>query len=77
MYLHAGRQDTPSSWPNAHAGWISGMPKPLKLVELGAGSVPGRGPCRLSADGRYLIASCEFSGQLVKLDVTTRALLGT
>jgi YVTN family beta-propeller protein len=49
----------------------------LKLVA----SVPV--PCRgvdhadFSADGRYLIASCEFSGQLVKLDVTTRALLGT
>ena len=26
-----------------------------------------------SADGRYLIASCEFSGQLVKVDVATRA----
>jgi YVTN family beta-propeller protein len=51
--------------------------KTLKLVE----SVPV--PCRgvdhadFSADGRYLIASCEFSGRLVKLDVTTRALLGT
>jgi YVTN family beta-propeller protein len=49
----------------------------LKLVA----SVPV--PCRgvdhadFSADGRYLIASCEFSGQLVKLDVTTRALVGT
>jgi YVTN family beta-propeller protein len=49
----------------------------LKLVA----SVPV--PCRgvdhadFSADGRYLIASCEFSGQLVKLDVTTRVVLGT
>jgi YVTN family beta-propeller protein len=51
--------------------------KTFKLVE----SVPV--PCRgvdhadFSADGRYLIASCEFSGQLVKLDVTTRKILGT
>jgi YVTN family beta-propeller protein len=51
--------------------------KTLKLVD----SVPV--PCRgvdhadFSSDGRYLIASCEFSGRLVKLDVTTRALLGT
>ena len=30
-----------------------------------------------SADGRYLIASCEFSGTLVKVDITTRALVGT
>jgi YVTN family beta-propeller protein len=51
--------------------------KTLKLVE----SVPV--PCRgvdhadFSADGNFLIASCEFSGQLVKLDVATRKLLGT
>jgi DNA-binding beta-propeller fold protein YncE len=49
----------------------------MKLVE----SVPV--PCRgvdhmdFSIDGRYLIASCEFSGQLVKVDVATRKLLGT
>jgi YVTN family beta-propeller protein len=30
-----------------------------------------------SADGRYLIASCEFSGTLVKVDIATRALVGT
>ncbi|HEY7335301.1 MAG TPA: YncE family protein [Bryobacteraceae bacterium] len=30
-----------------------------------------------SADGRYLIASCEFSGTLVKVDVTTRAVVGS
>ncbi|HEV7526880.1 MAG TPA: YncE family protein [Acidimicrobiia bacterium] len=29
-----------------------------------------------SADGRYLIASCEFSGQLVKLDVATQTVVG-
>ncbi len=40
-------------------------------------------PCRgvdhmdFTADGRYLIASCEFSGDLVKLDVATRAVVGT
>src|SRR5262249_42316615 len=30
-----------------------------------------------SADGRYLIASCEFSGQLVKVDVRRERVLGT
>ncbi|HEY6342189.1 MAG TPA: YncE family protein [Bryobacteraceae bacterium] len=30
-----------------------------------------------SADGRYLIASCEFSGTLVKVDIATRTLVGT
>jgi len=40
-------------------------------------------PCRgvdhmdFTADGRQLIASCEFSGELVKVDVTTRQVIGT
>ena len=40
-------------------------------------------PCRgvdhmdFSANGRYLIASCEFSGEMVKVDVATHKLLGT
>jgi YVTN family beta-propeller protein len=40
-------------------------------------------PCRgvdhmdFSANGRYLIASCEFAGQVVKLDVATQTVLGT
>ena len=39
-------------------------------------------PCRgvdhmdFSADGRYLVASCEFSGQLLKVDVQTERLAG-
>jgi len=49
----------------------------MKMIE----SVPV--PCRgvdhmdFSADGRFLVASCEFSGQLVKVDVETRKVLGT
>jgi DNA-binding beta-propeller fold protein YncE len=40
-------------------------------------------PCRgvdhmdFSADGRYLVASCEFSGEILKVDVAKQALLGT
>ena len=40
-------------------------------------------PCRgidhmdFSANGRYLIASCEFSGTLIKVDVARRAVVGT
>jgi DNA-binding beta-propeller fold protein YncE len=40
-------------------------------------------PCRgidhmdFSADGRYLIGSCEFSGSIIKLDVVKRAVVGT
>jgi DNA-binding beta-propeller fold protein YncE len=30
-----------------------------------------------SADGTYLIASCEFSGQLIKVDVATERVIGT
>ncbi len=30
-----------------------------------------------SADGSYLIASCEFSGQLIKVDVATERVVGT
>ena len=30
-----------------------------------------------SADGSYLIASCEFSGQLIKVDVATEQVVGT
>src|SRR5579864_5404903 len=40
-------------------------------------------PCKgvdhidFSADGRYFIASCEFSGTLLKMDVADQTLLGT
>lgn len=40
-------------------------------------------PCRgvdhmdFSADGKYLIASCEFSGSLIKVDVERQEVLGT
>ena len=50
-------------------------PQTMKLVE----SVPV--PCRgvdhmdFAADGRYLVASCEFSGDLVKVDVATHKVL--
>jgi YVTN family beta-propeller protein len=52
-------------------------PADMKLVE----SVPV--PCRgidhmdFSANGRFLIASCEFGASLVKVDVATHRALGT
>jgi YVTN family beta-propeller protein len=52
-------------------------PSDMKLVE----SVPV--PCRgvdhmdFAANGRFLIASCEFAATLVKVDVATRRPLGT
>ncbi len=30
-----------------------------------------------SGDGRYLIASCEFSGKIIKVDVETQTVIGT
>jgi YVTN family beta-propeller protein len=51
-------------------------PQTLKLEH--ALSVPCRGVDHMdfSADGRYLIASCEFSGKLVKVDVEKQSLIG-
>ena len=51
---------------------------PKTMKREAAVSVPCRGVDHMdfSADGRYLIASCEFSGELVKVDVATRAILG-
>ena len=51
--------------------------KTMKLVESVV--VPCRGVDHMdfSADGRYLIASCEFSGEMVKVDVATHKVLGT
>jgi YVTN family beta-propeller protein len=52
-------------------------PQTMKLVE--SVSVPCRGVDHLdfAADGSYLIASCEFTGDLVKVDVATHKVLAT
>jgi len=51
-------------------------PQTMKLEH--ALSVPCRGIDHMdfSSDGRYLIASCEFSGSLVKVDVAKQSLIG-
>jgi YVTN family beta-propeller protein len=51
-------------------------PQTMKLDH--ALSVPCRGVDHMdfSADGRYLIASCEFSSSLVKVDVAKQSLIG-
>ena len=51
-------------------------PQTMEVVERV--TVPCRGVDHMdfSADGRYLIATCEFSGELVKVDTLTRKLLG-
>jgi 40-residue YVTN family beta-propeller repeat len=52
-------------------------PHTMKLIS--SLSVPCRGVDHMdfSADGRYLIASCEFTSQLLKIDVAARKVLGT
>jgi YVTN family beta-propeller protein len=52
-------------------------PETMKLVE--SVSVPCRGVNHMdfSANGRYLIAACEFSATLIKVVVATRKVLGT
>jgi YVTN family beta-propeller protein len=52
-------------------------PKTMKLVS--STPVPCRGIDHLdfSAGGTYLIASCEFSAELIKLDVASRQVIGT
>jgi len=51
-------------------------PKTMKLKH--ALSVPCRGVDHMdfSADGRYLIASCEFSGTMLKVDVARQSVIG-
>jgi YVTN family beta-propeller protein len=52
-------------------------PETMKLVE--SVKVPCRGVDHMdfSANGRFLIASCEFAGSLLKFDVATRRPIGT
>jgi YVTN family beta-propeller protein len=52
-------------------------PETMKLVE--SVTVPCRGVNHMdfSANGRYLIAACEFSGILIKVDVASRTVLAT
>jgi DNA-binding beta-propeller fold protein YncE len=51
-------------------------PQTMEIIEKV--SVPCRGVDHIdfSLDGKYLIATCEFSGELIKVDVQTRKLLG-
>lgn len=52
-------------------------PQTMKLVE--SLKVPCKGVDHMdfTADGRFFIASCEFDGKLIKVDVANRKLVGT
>ena len=51
-------------------------PQSMKLIESVPVECPGVDHMDFTADGRYLIASCEFSGQVIKVDVANRKVVG-
>ena len=51
-------------------------PGTFTLVESVPVSCRGVDHIDFSADGQYLIATCEFSGELIKVDVANRKLMG-
>jgi YVTN family beta-propeller protein len=53
-------------------------PATMKLIDsLSIPECRGVDHMDFAANGRYLIASCEFSGMIVKVDVSRRVVLGT
>jgi YVTN family beta-propeller protein len=51
-------------------------PNTMELVDSVQVSCRGIDHMDFSADGRYLIASCEFAGAIIKVDVVKRAVVG-
>ena len=47
-------------------------PKTMKLIESVRTDCRGIDHMEFTADGRYMVATCEFNGRLVKIDVTNR-----
>jgi YVTN family beta-propeller protein len=52
-------------------------PQTMKLRESLTVPCPGVDHLDFSADGRYLVASCEFGARMIKVDVAERRLLGS
>jgi YVTN family beta-propeller protein len=48
----------------------------MRLVQSLTLTCKGVDHMEFTSDGRYAIATCEFSGQLVKIDLATRAVVG-
>jgi len=51
-------------------------PHDMKLVESLRVACKGLDHVEFTADDRYAVATCEFSGQLVKIDLATRSVVG-
>ena len=64
---------TRSSSPSACTGSTSATRTRFRLHRSLAVPCAGVDHMDFSADGRYLLASCEFSGQMVEVDVAARA----
>jgi YVTN family beta-propeller protein len=52
------------------------QPQTMKLVQSLPVACKGLDHVEFTADNRYAIATCEFSGQLVKIDLATRSAVG-
>jgi YVTN family beta-propeller protein len=52
-------------------------PRSMKLIESVQTDCRGIDHIEFTADGRYLIATCEFNGHLLKFDLVTRRSMGT
>ncbi|HVX40794.1 MAG TPA: hypothetical protein VHB25_14585 [Gemmatimonadaceae bacterium] len=52
-------------------------PKTMKLQQSVRTDCRGIDHMEFTADGRYMIATCEFNGRLVKFDLANRARVGT
>jgi len=50
-------------------------PQTMKLIESVPVNCRGVDHMDFSADGRYVIASCEFSGEIIKVDIVNRKIL--
>jgi YVTN family beta-propeller protein len=51
-------------------------PRNMKLIESVKTECRGIDHVEFTADGRYLVATCEFNGRLLKLDLATRKPVG-
>jgi YVTN family beta-propeller protein len=51
-------------------------PQTMNLVQSLRVACKGLDHVEFTADGRYAIATCEFSGQVVKIDLATRSVVG-
>ena len=52
-------------------------PQTMKLQRSSSVPCPGVDHVDFSADGRYLIASCEFGARMIKVDVAEQRVLGS